>query len=168
MDQCCGSMTFWGGSGFADPCLSLNGSRSCYFRHRPSRCQQKNNFLFYYFCLYFLKVLLYLFSKIKKVKKSHKIVRIKGFLTIFAWLQKDPDPDPDPHLWLMHPDPGGSKTCGSDGSGFGSATLVETYLEPASPLLIHGLHVWGRSVLGSSGLQTELEQRLRHTNILVN
>ncbi len=32
--QCCGSMTFWCGS----------GSGSCYFRHRPSRRQQKSNF----------------------------------------------------------------------------------------------------------------------------
>jgi hypothetical protein len=31
------------------------------------------------------------------------------------------DPDPDPYLWLVDPDPGGPKTCGS---GFGSATLV--------------------------------------------
>jgi hypothetical protein len=30
----------------------------------------------------------------------------------------DPDPDQDP-------DPGGPKTCGSGGSGFGSATLVQ-------------------------------------------
>ncbi len=43
--QCCGSMTFWGRSGFADPCLWLMdpdpGSGPCYFRHWPSRCQQK-------------------------------------------------------------------------------------------------------------------------------
>ena len=59
--QCCGSMTFWcgsgSGSGSADPCLSLMdpdpdpGSGSCYFRHRPSRCQQKTIFLFYFFLL---------------------------------------------------------------------------------------------------------------------
>jgi hypothetical protein len=41
--QCCGSMTFWCGSGSADPRLWLMdpGSGSCYFRHWPSRCQQK-------------------------------------------------------------------------------------------------------------------------------
>ncbi len=51
--QCCESMTFWGGSGSSDPCLWLmdpdpdsdpdsdSGSGSCYFRHWPSRCQQK-------------------------------------------------------------------------------------------------------------------------------
>ncbi len=43
--QCSGSMTFWGGSGSgsSDPWLT-NGSGSCYFRHLPSRCQQKTNF----------------------------------------------------------------------------------------------------------------------------
>ncbi len=53
--QCCGSMTFWCGSGSADPCLRLMdpdpdsdpdpGSGSCYFHHWPSKCQQKTNFL---------------------------------------------------------------------------------------------------------------------------
>jgi hypothetical protein len=47
MYQCCGSMTSWGGSGYADPCLWLMdpdpGSGSCYSRHWPSRCQQKIN-----------------------------------------------------------------------------------------------------------------------------
>ncbi len=50
-------LTFWGGSGSgsADPCIWLMapdpdsdpdpGSGSCYFRHWPSRCQQKTNFL---------------------------------------------------------------------------------------------------------------------------
>ncbi len=44
--QCCGSMTFWCGSGSADPCLWIMdsdpnpdpGSGSCYFRHWPSKC----------------------------------------------------------------------------------------------------------------------------------
>ncbi len=55
--QCCGSMTFWGGSGSgsSDPCLRLMdpdpGSGSCYFRHWPSRCQQKTNFLIPFFLL---------------------------------------------------------------------------------------------------------------------
>jgi hypothetical protein len=37
------------------------------------------------------------------------------------------DPDPDPYLLLedLDLDPGGPKTHGSDGSGFGSATLLE-------------------------------------------
>ncbi len=37
--QCCESMTFWCGSG------------SCYFRHWPSRSQQKTNFLTHFFLL---------------------------------------------------------------------------------------------------------------------
>ncbi len=50
LNQCSGSMTFWGGSGSgsSDPCFWLidpdPGSGSCYFRHWPSRCQQKTNF----------------------------------------------------------------------------------------------------------------------------
>ncbi len=59
-----------------------------------------------------MKVHLHHFSKIK-IKKSHKTVETKFFLTIFAKLWKDPDP-------------GGPETCGSDGSG--SATLLFTFL----------------------------------------
>jgi len=62
-EQCSGSMTFWGGSGSgsSDPCFWLMdpdsdpdsdsdpdpdpGSGSCYFRHWPSECQQKTNFV---------------------------------------------------------------------------------------------------------------------------
>ncbi len=57
---------------------------------------------------------IYIIFKDKKSKRSHKTVEIKVFLTIFAWWWKDSDPDP--HLWLVDPDPGGPKTCGS-GSG---------------------------------------------------
>jgi hypothetical protein len=61
--QCCGSMTFWCGSGSGDSCLWLMdpdpdsdpdqdpGSGSCYFRHWPSRFQQKTNFLTQFFLL---------------------------------------------------------------------------------------------------------------------
>jgi hypothetical protein len=56
----------------------------------------------------------------KKSKRSHKIVEIYVFLTIFAWWQKDPDPDP--YLWLMDPDPGGPKT---RGSGFGAGSAAQ-------------------------------------------
>jgi hypothetical protein len=42
--------------------------------------------------------------------------------------EADPNPeaDPDPNFWQMDPDPvpGGPKTYGTDGSGFGSATLA--------------------------------------------
>ncbi len=76
---------------------------------------KKINFNTIFSANYFLKLHLHHFSKIK-VKKSHKIVGIKVFLTIFAWWYKDPDPDPeqdpdqDPYLWLVDPDPGDPKT----------------------------------------------------------
>ncbi len=123
-DQCWWSMTFWvgSGSGSADPCLwqldpdsDLDpGSGFCY-------CQQKTNFLHNFFCLTYWRYIYIIFQRYK-VKKSHKIVGIKVFLTIFAWWQKDPDPDP--YLWLVDPDPGGPKTCGSGGSGFATLPLT--------------------------------------------
>jgi hypothetical protein len=39
---------------------------------------------------------------------------------------KDPEPDENPYLWLMDPDPGGPKTCGSCGSG--SPAVVSQFL----------------------------------------
>ncbi len=48
-------------------------------------------------------------------------------LNKFVRKSKDPEPhpeldfDPDPYIWLMDPDLGGPKTCGS---GSGSTTLV--------------------------------------------
>ncbi len=58
----------------------------------------------------FLKLHLHHFLKIKSQKEVTK-----------HW-------DPDPYLILIEPDPdpGGPKTCGSYGSGSGSATLVAT------------------------------------------
>ncbi len=92
------------------------GSGSCYFRHWPSRCQQKTNFQHNFFCL--LPVLFEgtctSFFQDKSQKESQNR-RNQGFLTIFAWWSKDPDPN----LWLVDPDPGGPKTCGS-----GSAAVV--------------------------------------------
>ncbi len=35
------------------------------------------------------------------------------FSPLNTFLSKGKDPDPGPHLWLMDPDPGGPKTCGS-------------------------------------------------------
>jgi hypothetical protein len=48
-----------------------NGSGSCYFRHRHSRCQLKTNFLFYFFCLLLFEGTCTFFQK-WEVKKSHK------------------------------------------------------------------------------------------------
>ncbi len=127
-------MTFWGGSGSgsgsADACLWLMDPDPAMFVIDLQDASKKLIFFNTIFsAYYFLKLHLHHFSKIK-VKKSHKIVGIKVFLTIFAWWLKDPvpdpekDPDPDPYLWLVDPDPGDPKTHGSSGSGFGSATLV--------------------------------------------
>ncbi len=80
MTDCCGSMTVWcgsgSGSGSAELCLWLMdpdsdpdpdpGPGSCYFRHWPSKCQQKTNFLFYFFCLLLFKGTFTSFFKDKK------------------------------------------------------------------------------------------------------
>ncbi len=98
-----GSMPLTNGSGF--------GSGSCYFRHWPSRRQQKSylkkSFSAYY-CTF--EGAFTSFFKDKKSKRSQKTVGIKDFLTIFAWGQKDPDS-------------GGPKTCWSVGSGSGTLMI---------------------------------------------
>ncbi len=87
-------MTFWcgSGSGSADPCLWLmdpdpvSGSGSCYFRHRPLRCQQKNNFFKTLFSVYyFLKVHLHHLSKIKS-QKDLQNSRNQGFSYYFCMM----------------------------------------------------------------------------------
>ncbi len=60
--QCCGSMTFWCGS----------GSGFCYFRHWPSKCQQKINLKKSFSAYYFLKLHVHYFSKIKSQKDVTK------------------------------------------------------------------------------------------------
>ncbi len=85
--QCCGSMTFWGGSGSADPCLWLvdpdsdPGSGFFYFCHWPSRCQQKTNF----FANDILKLHLHHFSKIK-IQKESQNSRNQGFSYYFSMI----------------------------------------------------------------------------------
>ncbi len=84
-------MTFWGGSGSgsADPCLWQTdpdpdpGSRSCYFRHWPSRCQKEKNFHTIFSTYYFLKLHLHHFSKIKSQKESQNS-RHQGFSYYFC------------------------------------------------------------------------------------
>ncbi len=92
-NQCCGSMTFWcgSGSGSADQCLGLmprtNGSRS---GSGPAifiidlQGAKKNQMKKKLFCIFLFKGTLALFFKDKKSKRSHKTVEIKVFLTIFA------------------------------------------------------------------------------------
>ncbi len=58
-----------------------NGSGSCYFRQWP---------------LWRLKIFKTSFFKDKKSRKRHKTGGMKGFLTIFAWWEKDLGPDPYP------------------------------------------------------------------------
>ncbi len=91
MKQCCGSMTFWGGSGSGDPCLWLMdpdpdpGSGSCYFRHWPSRCQQKTNFLTqFFFIITFWRYIYIIFLKIKSPKESQNS-RNQGF-SYYFWM----------------------------------------------------------------------------------
>ena len=117
--QCCGSMTFWGGSGSgsADPCLCLMDpdpeSGSCYFRHWPWRCQQKTNFLTQFFLLLtFWRYILHFFSKIKSQKDSQKSM-IQGFSYFFCMMIEGSiririqRRIRDPYFWLVDPDPEG-------------------------------------------------------------
>ncbi len=116
-----------------------NGSGSCYFRHWPSTCQQKTIFLQFFL----LHLHLHHFSKIK-VKKSHKIVGIKVFLTIFAWWCSVADPgclsripDPDFHPSRI-PDLGSKNSywykicCHTQCFGSGSGSVSGSVLDPYS------------------------------------
>ncbi len=67
------------------PLTNGSGRGSCYFRHWPSRCQQKTNFKKKFFYLLLFEGTFTSFFKDKKSKRSHKAVEIKVFLTIFAW-----------------------------------------------------------------------------------
>ncbi len=101
-------MTFWCGSGSADPCLWLmdpDPDPAIFvidLQDPNKKANLKKVFLLLLFEYTFTS-----FFKDKKSKWSHKTVGIKVFLTIFAWWWKEPDPDP--YLWLMVPDPGGPK-----------------------------------------------------------
>ncbi len=93
-----------------------NGSGSCYFRHWPSRCQQKTNFLKSFFAYYFLKVHLHHFSKIKSPKEVTNS-RNQGFTYYFCLLIEESGSipltngsgsgkpkkhvDPDPEHWIL-------------------------------------------------------------------
>ncbi len=87
--QCFGAMTFWCGSGSADPCLWLMdpdpGSGSCYFRHRPSRCQQKTNFRKVFLLITFWRHIYIIFQK-KKIQKQLQNTRNQGFSYYFCLL----------------------------------------------------------------------------------
>ena len=86
-------MTFWGGSGSgsADPCFWLMdpdpdpGSGSRYFRHWPSRCQQKTNFLTQFFLLITFWSYSYIIFQKLKVKESQNS-RNQGFSYYFCMM----------------------------------------------------------------------------------
>ncbi len=84
------------------------------------------------------KKYLYPFFKDKKSKRSHKRVGIKVLLTIFAWWWKDPDPDS--YFWIMDPDPGSPKTCGSGGSGTLDVCNPSWNLFLSWPSLVRKMH----------------------------
>ncbi len=85
----------------------------------------KNNFLKNFSAYYFLKVHIHHFSKIKSQKESQNS-SYQGFSYYFCMMTEESGSESGfgPYLWLMDPDPGGPKTCGSGGSESGSATLV--------------------------------------------
>jgi hypothetical protein len=103
------AQTFWCGSGSADPSLWLIDPDPAIF---VIALQLFRLITFWRY--------IYIIFKDNKFKRSHKTVGINFFLTIFAWWQKDPGP----YLWLEDLDPGGPKTCGTNGSG--SGTLLQT------------------------------------------
>ncbi len=61
------------------------GSGSCYFRHWPTRCQQKQICSKKFFCLLLFEGTFTSFFKDKKSLKNSQAVGVKIFLTIFAW-----------------------------------------------------------------------------------
>ncbi len=73
-----GSMSLTYGSGF--------GSGFCYFRHWPSRCQQKTNFFNEKFCLLLFEGTFTSFFKDKKTKRNH--TGRKNRLRRVGYLQK--------------------------------------------------------------------------------
>jgi hypothetical protein len=114
--HCCGSMTFWCGSGSADPCLWLmdpDWDPSMFIIDLQDG-KKKINFLKKYSCILLFEGTFTSFFKDKKSKRSNKLVRyrtveIKVFLLHLLndrriririqEAQKHVDPDPDPqHL----------------------------------------------------------------------
>jgi hypothetical protein len=86
--QCCGFMTFWCGSGSADPCLQLKDPDAdpdpVIFIIDLQDTKIKQIFCKTVFCILLFEGTMTSFFKEKKSKRSHKTVEIKVFLTIFA------------------------------------------------------------------------------------
>jgi len=115
INQCCGSVLVWirirgsmpltNGSGFGSVC----GFGSFYFHHWPSRCQQKTNFLISIFLHITFWRYFYIIFQIWKVKKKSQNSKNQGFSYYFCLMIEGSVP----YFWLIDPDPGGPKTCGS-------------------------------------------------------
>ncbi len=95
--QCWRSVTFWCGSGSADPYLWLMDPIPFfgYFK------EVEKLIFFPYFLLW--------------LTHRHIIFSLKNLIFCYNYFRKGKDPyqEQDPYLWLMDPDPGGPKTCGS-------------------------------------------------------
>ena len=85
LNQCCGSMTFWGGSGSADPCLWLMDPDPAIIVIDLQDAIKKLIFNTIFSAYYFLKVHLHHFSKIKSQKESQNS-RNQGFSYYFCMM----------------------------------------------------------------------------------
>jgi hypothetical protein len=83
LNQCCGSVTFWYGSGSADQYHSLTDPEPA-FSTVVDKMSTKLSLCHSFIAYYFLNVHLYQSSKIKP-KRSHQKVEIQVFLTFFAY-----------------------------------------------------------------------------------
>ncbi len=85
-NQCCGSITFWCGSGSADPCLWLMDppDPDTFIFIIDLKDVKKNNFFLKFSCILLSEGTFTSFFKDTKSKRSHKTVEIKVFLTILA------------------------------------------------------------------------------------
>ncbi len=77
------------------------------------------------------------------------------FSLLNTFMRKGKDTDPDPYLWLMDPDPGGPKTCGSFGSG--SPTLLCARCEVQSARCWMRLILKYKITVSKSSSHTDLE-----------
>jgi hypothetical protein len=141
------------------PLTNGSGSGSCYFRHWPSRCQQKTNLKKKLFCLFFFWRYIYIIFQRQKVKKKSHRRRNQGFSFLFLL---GPEPDPNPYLWLMdpEPDPGGPKTYGAYGSG--STTLTARALFSSLIYVTYAGSVGTVLINHSNGSDTiQFDQKIR-------
>ncbi len=118
--QCWGSVTFWCGSGSADPYLwLLDPDPYPYPASFFSDLKMQKNIFFSLF-----------FSYNWNTGTLSSVLKIKFLLKFCAkilfcnhYLRKGKDPNPQLRIMDPDPDPGGQKTCGSCGSQSGSQTL---------------------------------------------